>query len=287
MPSDHWLDWEGMSSTCDPYRVAPKMADTPRGQRKRETVEAFAWLLEHVLLPQVKKGQPTGTPTIVDAGCSTGSLLLPLAVAFPEVHFVGVDLKPSSLALLRERAAAAGLSERVSTWEGRIGDYNGPCHALIALHACGGASDDALQLAAGRSAPFAVSPCCVGALPVGVAPFGKFGSRGRGAASAWLGGFLLRADEAEAEARTISEGGRESELFALLTASADAHWTRTLGGEAAARQRRAKRVVEIDRLASMPGSGGLGGRLLCIGGEAMAATSSLTDVLVGPKDAFG
>ena len=52
------------------------------------------------------------------------------------------------------------------------------------------------------------------------------------------------------------------------------------------RQRRSKRVVEIDRLAAMPGGAGLGGVMLRIAGEATAATSSLTDVLVGPPAAM-
>ena len=290
-PSEGRLDWTGMCHTCDPFRVAPKMANTSRGQRKRETVEAFTYLLEHVMLPRVYASKSTGSnarPTIVDAGCSTGSLLLPLAVAFPEACFVGVDLKPSSLALLRERARAAGLSDRVSTWAGRIEDYDGQCDALVALHACGGASDGALELAVryapagSRSAPFAVSPCCVGALTVGVTPFGQKGSSARGAASAWLSGHLERVTDFEG--RDPSERVKAcNDLFALLTSSADAHWTRSLGGEAAARQQRAKRVVEIDRLASMPGDD-LGGRLLRIAGEAMTATSSLTDVLVGPPE---
>ena len=288
---DITLDWANMSSTCDPFRVAPRMADTPRGQRKRETVEAFAWLLEHVMLPRCDESRRR--LTIVDAGCSTGSLILPLAFAFPDANFVGVDLKPNSLALLNERAAAAGLSNRVSTWEGRIEDYNGPCDALVSLHACGGASDAALQLAARRApagrraAPFAVSPCCVGALPVGVAPGGRFGSASRGAASAWLSSHLTRAAAAESGDGC---GGGGTDLFALLTKSADAHWTSEAvggpGGAAAARQQRAKRVIEIDRLASMPGDG-LGGRLMRLSGAAMAATSSLAEVLVGPPEVFG
>ena len=54
---------------------------------------------------------------------------------------------------------------------------------------------------------------------------------------------------------------------------------------ARARQRRAKRVIEIDRLAAMPGEG-LGGVMLRLTGKATAATSSLTDVLVGPPGAL-
>ena len=331
-PSEGRLDWVGMGATCDPFRVAPRLADTPCGKRKREHIEAFAWLLEQAILPRVRATRADGSssssppccPTIVDAGCSTGSLILPLAHAFPDVRFVGIDVKASSLALLRARAAAAGLSDRVSTWEGRIEEYDGRCDALISLHACGGASDAALQLAARyapagtRAAPFAVSPCCVGALPFGIRSLGgrKEGSGARGASSAWLCGHLLRtaASEGRRRNRTSEDGPAqheeegctttsahleaelttsahlEAELFALLAASAGSDGSASQGqaagdGAACARQRRAKRVIEIDRLAAMPGHG-LGGVMLRLSGEATAATSSLTDVLVGPPGAL-
>ena len=202
-PAATRLSWTEMPPPCDPCRVechaSTRMAaGEPRGERKRETVAAFAWLIDHVILPQA--GAVSGAPTIIDAGCSTGSLLLPLAFAFPHarfvsidwkglslshrayfllptsyfllLRFVGVDLKGGSLARLRERAEAAGggLSERVGTWQGRIEDYDGPCDAVVALHACGGASDAALGLAVRHGAPFAVSPCCVGKLSRGTNP---------------------------------------------------------------------------------------------------------------------
>ena len=71
-----------------------------RGDRKRETVSAFAWLLESVILPHIFARRRVGSfadflqpgrPTILDAGCSTGSLLLPLAHAFPQCEFVAVE----------------------------------------------------------------------------------------------------------------------------------------------------------------------------------------------------
>ena len=171
-PSGSCLTWDTMAPSCDPCRLechaSSRMATgQPRGDRKREQVEAFAWLLESLMLPS--RPSSATAPTIIDAGCSTGSLLLPLAHAFPQATFVAVDLKSGSLARLRERADAAGaeLSRRVVTWEGRIEDYDGPCDCVVSLHACGGASDAALQLAHQHSAPFAVSPCCVGKLSFG------------------------------------------------------------------------------------------------------------------------
>ena len=157
-------------------------------------------------------------------------------------------------------------------------------------HACGGASDAALALAARDGVPFAVSPCCIGGLSVGIAPGGKHGSVARGAASSWLRGTLarfLQAEEGEVEAGDDDERRQwtPASIFALLVAWADASSAITVeGGElAAARQRRAKRVIEIDRLAAMPARGGYacGGGLRRIRGAAMA-TSNLTDLLVGP-----
>ena len=154
-----------MGKTCDPVQ---KLGPGVRGQRKRETIEAFAWLLERVLLPQVRFNLAAncscGIPTIIDAGCSTGSLLLPLAFAFPDVHFVGVDLKSQSLVLLEERARACGLSEaRVSTCECRIEDYDGPCDAIVSLCVCPGRTLLSLPLLApashGLIHVYAYSPC--------------------------------------------------------------------------------------------------------------------------------
>ena len=186
VPNESRLSWSAMPPSCDPCRVschasARMAAGQPRGERKREQVSAFAWLLETILLPyadDLSRERPTTIETgctngqrvtIVDAGCSTGSLLLPLAFAFPDTHFVGVDLKAGSLRRLCERADAAGptVRARVTTWQGRIEEYDGACDAVIALHACGGASDAALSLAARKCCPFAVSPCCVGKLSFG------------------------------------------------------------------------------------------------------------------------
>ena len=141
-PSPDCLSWDTMAPSCDPCRLechasSRMAAGQPRGDRKREQVAAFAWLLEALMLPSRPSG--AAAPTIIDAGCSTGSLLLPLAHAFPHATFVAVDLKSGSLARLRELADAAGaaLSERVVTWQGRIEDYDGACDCVVSLHACG------------------------------------------------------------------------------------------------------------------------------------------------------
>jgi 2-polyprenyl-3-methyl-5-hydroxy-6-metoxy-1,4-benzoquinol methylase len=98
---------------------------------------------------------------IVDFGCGTGNLLLPLAALFPCCNFTGVDMKPAALQLLQQRAAAAGLSN-VAVFAGMIEQYTQPFDVALALHACGNATDHVLQMAVHRGAAFVVSPCCVG-----------------------------------------------------------------------------------------------------------------------------
>ena len=76
------LSWDSMAPSCDPCRLechaSARMAvGQPRGDRKRETVSAYAWLLECVILPHILKSRGGGggnIVTIVDAGSSTGSL---------------------------------------------------------------------------------------------------------------------------------------------------------------------------------------------------------------------
>jgi SAM-dependent methyltransferase len=98
---------------------------------------------------------------IVDFGCSTGNLLLPLAALFPCCSFTGVDMKPAALQLLQQRAAAAGLLN-VAVFEGMIEQYSQPFDVALGLHACGNATDHVLQIAVHCGAAFVVSPCCVG-----------------------------------------------------------------------------------------------------------------------------
>lgn len=82
---------------------------------------------------------------IVDFGCGSGNLLLPLAALLPGCHFTGVDMKPAALALLTQRAAAAGLTN-VTVFEGMIEQYRQPFDVALALHACGNATDHVLQV---------------------------------------------------------------------------------------------------------------------------------------------
>jgi hypothetical protein len=136
---------------------------------------------------------------VVEFGSGSGNLLLPLAVRFPEMRFIAVDDRPVALKLLLERAARLGMRGnsssssnssgggggldgrsslngrggdlldgevggcRVEAWAGRIESYAGPSFDVaISLHACGAASDHAIEASLTAGAPYLVSPCCVG-----------------------------------------------------------------------------------------------------------------------------
>ena len=151
------IDWAGMPALLDPHSVtwrgstiradgainttshaAIKETVNPRSLRKRAQVENFASMMraQHVAAGSV----------VVDFGCGSGNLLLPLAHLFPQLRFVGVDLKPRAIALLEQRAAAAELAN-VEVHCGAIEDYHAPFDVAISLHACGPASDAVLAAA--------------------------------------------------------------------------------------------------------------------------------------------
>lgn len=58
-------------------------------------------------------GEQQTTPAgckVVDFGCGSGNLVLPLAALFPKCSFVGVDMKEHAIALLKQRVHEAGLT---------------------------------------------------------------------------------------------------------------------------------------------------------------------------------
>ena len=135
-------------------------AATGRARRKRAQVETFALLLKQLVAPDVGGGGGGGL-AVVDMGAGAGNLSLPLAAAFPQHAFTAVEMKGVSAALLEQRAAAAGL-RNCRAHVGMIETYTAPFDVCLALHACGNASDLALDLAVRRRAAFIVAPCCVG-----------------------------------------------------------------------------------------------------------------------------
>ena len=104
---------------------------------------------------------------VVDFGCGGGHQSLPLAYHFPDARFVLVDAKRRSLDVARRRADAAGLAN-VRVVEGRIEDFDEPFDVGIALHACGAASDFAMEKCVAARAAYVVAPCCVGKISLAV-----------------------------------------------------------------------------------------------------------------------
>jgi SAM-dependent methyltransferase len=157
---------------------------------------------------------------VVDFGSGSGAVILALAALFPpeQAVFVGVDMKLEAIDRLRQRAAEAGLphvrgvvgmaedfcwceseggregGERQATADDDGDPNTQPPHhhhafdVALALHACGNATDVAVELAARCGAAYAVSPCCLGKLSFSVEGGSSFHPRLRTLTSTRRGG---------------------------------------------------------------------------------------------------
>ena len=162
------VDWENCAPSVDPAGSNTK-GGTERGRRKRLQVESFRAILVAARAVVGRRQSSTtnaSPPVVVDFGCGTGNLLLPLAAAEPSMRFVGVDVNRRSVELLAERAARAGLTN-VDAVCGLAETYDGTCDVALALHVCGAGTDAVLLQAQARGAAFVVAPCCVGKLKDG------------------------------------------------------------------------------------------------------------------------
>ncbi|CAD7702304.1 unnamed protein product [Ostreobium quekettii] len=165
------IDWDALPASCDPRRFLQSKdpSTSGRAMRKRWQVESFCLLLRRLLsTPQRQK--------VVDFGCGTGCLVVPLAHLFPAHQFVGLDMKAQALRILEDRALAAGV-QNLSTVLCMVEHYDEPFDVSLALHACGNATDHALLQAQRRRAAYIVSPCCVGKLKFSMAGGPSFRSR--------------------------------------------------------------------------------------------------------------
>jgi SAM-dependent methyltransferase len=121
-PSPAAADWDAVPCAARPEAVlgderscgpapagATPAAHAARVARKRAQVDSFAAVLRR-LLAATATPSPARPLHIVDFGCGSGGLTLPLAALFPGCAFVGVDMLAKSVELLRARALAARLS---------------------------------------------------------------------------------------------------------------------------------------------------------------------------------
>ncbi|MBF6600416.1 MAG: methyltransferase domain-containing protein [Dehalococcoidia bacterium] len=124
------------------------------GREMVETIHAFSkaayeLFLPSVLLPELPElgRQLADGGTILELGCGAGAGLVALARAFPACTVTGLDPDPTSVALARERIAAAGLDEHVHAEEMRAEDLTSEdafdfIYTQISLHEM----DDALTV---------------------------------------------------------------------------------------------------------------------------------------------
>lgn len=151
----------------DGVETLPGTLPIDRVERKRQQVlnmVVFAAPLIHEGILQ-KQSHPSKKQserfTVVDFCCGSGWQSLPLAYAFPSASFILIDCKERSLDVAKERALRAGLSN-VKTLLLSIENFKEPFDLGIALHACGQASDIAIEKCVSHGAAFVVAPCCVG-----------------------------------------------------------------------------------------------------------------------------
>lgn len=163
-------DWPSLPPALDVAHPDGGHVPADRGKRKREQLLNISMFVAPAL-----RIQPNAI--VVDFGCGGGHQTLTLAHHFPSATFILVDLKLRSLDVAAKRINAAGL-RNVIIKHMRIEDFNEPFDLGVALHACGGASDAALQKCIENNATFIVAPCCVGKIGLnnyGVKQFDRVG----------------------------------------------------------------------------------------------------------------
>ena len=122
-------------------------------------------MLRPPLLELIARGEPL---RLVDAGCGLSYLTLSLAWCFRHVFrhpatLVGIDRDEARVAAGRATTAQLGLDDLLTFQAGSIEAFepDGKVHAILALHACDTATDDAIALGLRHSAELiAVAPCC-------------------------------------------------------------------------------------------------------------------------------
>src|SRR3954470_5159984 len=73
---------------------------------------------------------------VADAGCGHGASTILMAEAFPRSTFVGSDYHDGSIATARERAEAAGVTDRVSFEVAPAAGYSGQDYDLVTMFDC-------------------------------------------------------------------------------------------------------------------------------------------------------
>lgn len=304
IPPSSAIDWDEIDPELDPIRGGKLREGSQRGLRKRAQAEAFHFVVSEILNAQL---QPTQKPpfgvTIIDAGCGAGNLGISLAglsySSSINIKVLAVDVNEHALTRLSSRAEAILSPEKIETVCADLANYDlivskiPPNHSVIvvSLHACGAASDMAMNLAIRCNAPFILCPCCTAKsltkrLPSNTetrTTFDLSASFQRSGASAdieyprskWLMGKLCNRDGVDIT--TVEE------KYTLLAKAADIGIGPQTLSQQRQQQARAKKIVELDRLLAASEEHGYDVRLMRIRNHDPLVYSK-GDLLIGGKD---
>lgn len=149
------------ASGSKPYGV-------PDGRASRKRLQVANLIAAVCALTAIRDGggrrnkRLKGMPRLLDLCGGCGHVGLPLAALFPEWRVIVVDANQIALQIAARRAEEAGL-DNLDTLRKNVEELDGvPFDIAVALHACGGASDTVLAVAARAGAAVIVAPCCVG-----------------------------------------------------------------------------------------------------------------------------
>jgi hypothetical protein len=123
--------WNDSPKEIDPYHFMGEQ----RGRRKRQQLQNIVSAV-HYLIQILNKEEPI----LVDFASGSGHAGFLLAHHFSNLKVILVELNPSAASLARERKKRSGM-ENIRILNCSISDFEGPFHIGIALHACGGLSD--------------------------------------------------------------------------------------------------------------------------------------------------
>jgi SAM-dependent methyltransferase len=128
------------------------------------------------VVPKLERGAK-----VADVGCGHGASTILMAQAFPKSTFVGIDYHAESIAIARERAAAAGVEDRVGFEVADASTYTGADYDLIgffdALHDLGdpvGAARHARRALAEDGTCLIVEPYAGDTIEENLTPVGRF-----------------------------------------------------------------------------------------------------------------
>lgn len=128
---------------------------------KVRQIEKFTELLAHHVKPE-----PGTTLHVADMGCGSGALTFAVYQFLhehigAEVSVTGVEARPELVSRANAAAAEAGY-DGLKFVEGQISDFpDGQINALVALHACNTATDDAAFHGISNQAHWLIlAPCC-------------------------------------------------------------------------------------------------------------------------------